>query len=355
MVAPDLVSRPASVRVPLGGRMKLTCAADSELTNRQPIIWYKESDDGSRNPRVLSVGNMVYEQDLRLRVRMVAGNKAIELSIDSVEEGDAGVYECSLSTQPPKSVDFTVTVGGEGTEQEVVVSGGVAEAESVGDGGGAANGEIGPVDQVGEEAWYSQEGQPWYGEGQQPWYDQEQPWYGQDSFGPMAPPPDYDFSDGQLYQPQEQQSYWAQQPQDQVNGGEWYSPDQNGQMYVPDLNGQSYLPDQNGQPYLPGQNGQGYFPDQNGQPYLPDQSGQPSFLPELNGSPYMPEMSGESQESDGGVLAETMGSYSNGWYTPMASVAPEMTADWNGGVEYPNQWYNMDPYGPVPNYDQVMR
>ena len=46
-------------------------------------------------------------------------------------------------------------------------------------------------------------------------------------------------------------------------------------------------------------------------------------------------------------------SHSNGWYTPMASAAPMMTADWNGGVEYPNQWYNVDPYGPVPSYDQV--
>ena len=137
VVAPDLVSRPASVRVPLGRRMKLTCAADSELTHHQ-IIWKKESGDGSSNPRVLSVGNIVVEQDRRLRTRTVAGNKAVELTIDSVEEGDAGVYECSVSTQPPKSVDFTVTVGGEGTEQEVVISGDAAEAESVGDGGGAA-------------------------------------------------------------------------------------------------------------------------------------------------------------------------------------------------------------------------
>ena len=193
-----------------------------------------------------------------------------------------------------------------------------------------AYGEVGPAD--GEEAWYGQEGQSWLREGQ--------PWYGQDSFGPMAPQ-DYDISDGQFYQPQEQQSYWAQLPQDQVNGfsgEEWYSPDQDGgQMYVPDLNGQ---------PYLSGQNGQPYIADQNGQ----------TFFPELNGEPYTPEMSEESQESDTGVLAGPMGgveSYSNGWYTPMASVAPQMTADWNGGVEHPNQWYNVDPYGPVPSYDQV--
>lgn len=226
-----------------------------------------------------------------------------------------------------------------------------------------AYGEVGPAD--GEEAWYGQEGPSWYGE-RQPWYGQDQGWYGQDSFGPMAPQ-DYDVSDGQFYQPQEQQSYWAQLPQDQVNGfsgEEWYSPDQNGQMYVPDLNGQPYLPDQNGQPdspelngqpYLPDQNGQPYIPGQNGQPYSPDQNGQP-FFPDLNGQPYMPELPEESQESDTGVLPNPMGvvdSHSNGWYTPMASAAPMMTADWNGGVEYPNQWYNVDPYGPVPSYDQV--
>ena len=135
--APDLVSSPATVRVPLGRRMKLTCQADSELKYHQ-IIWKKPSGDGN-NPKVLSVGNTVVEQDRRLRTRTVGGNMAVELTIDSVEEGDAGVYECSVSTQPPKSVDFTVTVGGEGTEQEVIVSDGAAVGQAEGvDGGGAA-------------------------------------------------------------------------------------------------------------------------------------------------------------------------------------------------------------------------
>jgi len=136
VVTPDLVSSPATVRVPLGRRMKLTCQANNELTHHQ-IIWKKPSGDGN-NPKVLSVGNIVVEQDRRLRTRTVGGNKAVELTIDSVEEGDAGVYECSISTQPPKSVDFTVTVGGGGTEQEVIVSDAeVGQAEGV-DGGGAA-------------------------------------------------------------------------------------------------------------------------------------------------------------------------------------------------------------------------
>ena len=140
VVAPDLVSSPATVRVPMGRRMKLTCAADSELTHHQ-IIWKKLSADGGSNPKVLAVGNIKVDQDRRLRTRTVGGNKAVELTIDSVEEGDAGVYECSVSTQPPKSVDFTVTVGGEGTEQEVVSvrdAGAAGQAEGVGDGGGAA-------------------------------------------------------------------------------------------------------------------------------------------------------------------------------------------------------------------------
>ena len=237
-----------------------------------------------------------------------------------------------------------------------------AQDESQADGNGLgaekaqvpAYGQMGPAD--GDEARYGQEDPSWYGQGQQPWYGQDQGWYGQDSFGPMAPR-DYDVPDGQFYQPQEQ-SYWAQQqPQDQVNGlsgEEWYTPE----MYVPELNGQPYLPDQNGQPYMPDQNGQPYLSGQNGQPYLPDQNGQP-FLPDPNGQPYMLGMSDESQESETGELADPAGgvdSYSNGgWYTPMASVAPPMTADWNGdaAAEYPNQWYNVDPYGPVPSYDQV--
>lgn len=136
VVAPDLVSVPATVRVPLGRRMKLTCRADSALIHHQ-IIWKKPSGDGN-NPKVLSVGNIKVEQDRRLGTRTVNENKAVELTIDSVEEGDAGTYECSISTQPPKSVNFTVTVGGDGTEQEIISDAAVGEAEGV-DGGGATS------------------------------------------------------------------------------------------------------------------------------------------------------------------------------------------------------------------------
>ena len=249
-----------------------------------------------------------------------------------------------------------------------------AQEESQADGNGLRAEEAQPPEYTdvgltdGVESWSGQERQLWPGENQ-PWYGQDQQgWYGQDTFGPMAPQ-DYDVANGQFYQPQEEQPYWAQQPQEQVNGDGWYSPDSNGQMYAPDLNGQAILPDQNGQAFLPDQNGQAFLPDlygepslsdfnsqpfmpdQNGEPYMPDQNGQPYFS-DQNGELFMPAMSEEPQESDAGLVADP-GPYSNGWYTPMASVAPGMPEDWNGGFEYPNQWYNVDPFGPVPSYDQV--
>ena len=137
-MATELVSRSATVRVPLGRRMKLTCTANGVLTNHR-IIWKKRSDEGNSSSKVLSVDHIIVEQDRRLRTRTLADNKTVELSIDSVQESDAGIYECSLSTQPPKAVDFTVTVGGEGTEQVVVIGNlSLGAAEVAGNGGGAA-------------------------------------------------------------------------------------------------------------------------------------------------------------------------------------------------------------------------
>ena len=286
---------------------------------------------------------------------------------------------------------------------DTILAAACAQEESQADGNGLRAEEAQPPEYTdgglpdGVESWSGQERQLWPGENQ-PWYGQDQQgWYGQDTFGPMAPQ-DYDVANGQFYQPQEEQAYWAQQPQEQVNGDGWYSPDSNGQMYASDLNGQSMLPDQNGQAFLsdqngqvflPDQNGQAFLPDQNGQAFLPDQNGQ-AFLPDLygqsslsdlnnqpympdqngqpymadqnsqpyfsdqNGQPFIPTLSEEPQESNAGLVADP-GPYSNGWYTPMASVAPGMPADWNDGFEYPNQWYNVDPYGPVPSYDQVSR
>jgi hypothetical protein len=140
---PKFITSDSKVRVPLGRRLKLSCQTNNDLTPFS-MIWKKPEDN--KGAGMLSVGDTVVSTDTRIRVRSLDGNLGVELTIDDVEEGDEGRYECSLAiNQPsPETVSFEVSVVERTSsgEQEVLsdTAAAVAEAEAeAGDGGGATN------------------------------------------------------------------------------------------------------------------------------------------------------------------------------------------------------------------------
>ena len=184
-----------------------------------------------------------------------------------------------------------------------------------------------------EQVWYGED-EGWLDEQGQAWYQgQDQGWYDQGSFNPL--PQDFG-SDQWQYYPPEQQPYWAppQPQQDQVSGfsGEWSPPDETVQPPPP--------------PYAAGLSAQQ-------QPYIPEMAEEELAEAERGFTFAVPVESMGGEPAAGS--ASGFNPYQSEWYSPMAPNEPMMMGpvDWDSNAGYPNQWYNVDPYGPVPNYNQV--
>ncbi|XP_069975042.1 cell adhesion molecule 1-like isoform X2 [Penaeus vannamei] len=78
------------------------------------VTWLKREDD-----QLLTVGQQVYVAEKRFSAVHSDHTEAWELWVKDVQLEDAGQYECQLTTHPPVSFFFTLTV----TQAEAVISG----------------------------------------------------------------------------------------------------------------------------------------------------------------------------------------------------------------------------------------
>ncbi|XP_018021847.1 uncharacterized protein LOC108678027 [Hyalella azteca] len=87
----------------VGGTATLSCFTGH--MSDETVTWLKREDD-----QLLTVGQLVYVSEERLRVSQCHRTKAWELFIKDVHKSDAGQYECQLTTHPPVSYFFTLRV-----------------------------------------------------------------------------------------------------------------------------------------------------------------------------------------------------------------------------------------------------
>ncbi|XP_063847748.1 cell adhesion molecule 1-like isoform X2 [Scylla paramamosain] len=100
------------VAAQVGGEATLSCYTYHLSDER--VAWLKRDDD-----QLLTVGQEVYAAERRFSVVHADHAEAWELWVKDVKLTDAGQYECQLTTSPPVSFFFTLTV----TQAQAMVAG----------------------------------------------------------------------------------------------------------------------------------------------------------------------------------------------------------------------------------------
>ncbi|KAF2369127.1 Immunoglobulin I-set [Trinorchestia longiramus] len=100
---PGRVQNNTEIVSQVGGTATLSCFTGH--MSDETVTWLKREDD-----QLLTVGQLVYVSEERLRVSQCHRTKAWELFIKDVHKSDAGQYECQLTTHPPVSYFFSLRV-----------------------------------------------------------------------------------------------------------------------------------------------------------------------------------------------------------------------------------------------------
>ncbi|XP_068239861.1 lachesin-like [Palaemon carinicauda] len=100
------------VAAQVGGEATFSCY--TYHLSDEMVTWLKRDDD-----YLLTVGQQVYAAETRFSAVHSDHTEAWELWVKDVQMSDAGQYECQLTTHPPVSFFFTLTV----TQAEAVVVG----------------------------------------------------------------------------------------------------------------------------------------------------------------------------------------------------------------------------------------
>ncbi|XP_045127845.1 lachesin-like isoform X2 [Portunus trituberculatus] len=91
------------VEAQVGGDARLSCY--TYHLSDEKVAWLKRDND-----QLLTVGQEVYAAERRFSVAHADHTEAWELWVKDVQVTDAGQYECQLTTNPPVSFFFTLTV-----------------------------------------------------------------------------------------------------------------------------------------------------------------------------------------------------------------------------------------------------
>ncbi|KAK7085287.1 hypothetical protein SK128_025979, partial [Halocaridina rubra] len=87
----------------VGGEATFSCF--THHLSDDMVTWLKRDDD-----QLLTVGQQVYAAEPRFTATHSHQSKAWELWVKDVQLSDAGQYECQLTTHPPVTFFFTLSV-----------------------------------------------------------------------------------------------------------------------------------------------------------------------------------------------------------------------------------------------------
>ncbi|XP_042231990.1 uncharacterized protein LOC121872926 isoform X1 [Homarus americanus] len=99
----------------ISGSKSLSSYGDLDYHLQQQVSWIRH-----RDIHLLTVGRFTYTSDERFSARHTAGSEDWLLMIHYLQERDAGMYECQISTTPPQSHHIHLSV----VETETVIVGG---------------------------------------------------------------------------------------------------------------------------------------------------------------------------------------------------------------------------------------
>lgn len=113
---PEFVNHGRDLRKDPGEEATFPCQVN-ELPEDFQLMWRKDESE------ILKLGTHVFTKDSRISFENINGNEGEILKISDLQDGDAGVYECVLTSTNQKSIRYVLRVGAAETSETRTNSG----------------------------------------------------------------------------------------------------------------------------------------------------------------------------------------------------------------------------------------